>query len=230
MRYVGSKRNLAKHILFFIQHALTVFPDGKYIEPFVGGCNMIDQVKHHTRIGCDANKYLIELLKVSRSNPEKLEEVTCLSRPVYKYLRDNKDSYYEWYVGLMGFMPTFNNQWFHSFSEDLNPGKFSSSIKSLINQDLSGIKLINCDYRNIPIGKGNVIYCDPPYIIEDFYKMPFDHQEFYEWVRSASKDNIVLVSEYEMPEDFTSIWQRTVKPGINPIARNKVEKLFVYKG
>ena len=229
MRYVGTKRKLAKGILPFIEKALETLPNAKYIEPFVGGCNMIDQVKHHTRIGCDANKYLIELYKMARTNPEKLLEVECLSRPGYKYLRSNKEPYYEWYVGLMGFMPTFNNQWFHSFSEDLHPGKFSASIRSLIKQDLSGIKLINCDYQSIPVGKGNVIYCDPPYIIEDFYKMPFNHVEFYDWVRDASRDNIVLISEYEMPNDFTCIWQKVVKPGINSIARNKVEKLFIHK-
>src|ERR1035437_4599231 len=94
MRYVGSKRNLAKHILPFIEQALKVFPKGKYIEPFVGGCNMIDKVKHHTLIGCDANKYMIELYKMARTNPEKLLEVECLTRSGYKYLRSNKEPYY----------------------------------------------------------------------------------------------------------------------------------------
>lgn len=229
MRYVGSKRNLAKHILPFIEQALKVFPKGKYIEPFVGGCNMIDKVNHHTLIGCDANKYLIELLKVSQSNPEKLKEVKCLSKPGYKHLRSDKESYFEWYVGLMGFMPTFNNQWFESYSEDKNHGNFASSVRSLINQDLSNVNLVNCDYQKIPAGKGNVIYCDPPYKIHDYYKMPFNHGEFYEWVRNTSKDNIVLVSEYEMPSDFTCIWQKVVKPGINPKACKKLEKLFIYK-
>ena len=229
MRYVGTKRKLAKGILPYIQKALAALPNAKYIEPFVGGCNMIDQVKHHTRIGCDANPHLIALLKTAQSNPEKLLEVECLSRSAYKYLKSNKEPYLDWYVGLMGFMPTFNNQWFHSFHEDLKPGRFSASIRSLINQDLSGIKLINCDYQKIPIEKRNVIYCDIPYRIEDYYKMLFNHDEFYEWARFASKDNIVLISEYEMPEDFTCIWQKVVKPRINAIARNKVEKLFIYK-
>ena len=230
MRYVGTKREIGKGILPYIEKALAALPNAKYIEPFVGGCNMIDQVKHHTRIGCDANKHLIELLKVSRSNPEKLLEVECLSRQAYKYIKSNKEPYYDWYVGLMGFMPTFNNQWFHSFHEDLKPGRFSASIRTLIKQDLNGIKLINCDYKKIPVGKGNVFYCDPPYIIEDYYKMDFIHEEFYDWVRVTSEHNIVLVSEYWMPEDFTSIWQKVVKPGINATARNKVEKLFIYKG
>lgn len=33
-----------------------------YIEPFVGGANMIDKIKHANRIGTDIHKYLIAVL------------------------------------------------------------------------------------------------------------------------------------------------------------------------
>ena len=54
MRYVGSKRKLAKDKL--------PFPNGKLIEPFVGGCNFIDKVNHPNRIGCAGYNFLIALL------------------------------------------------------------------------------------------------------------------------------------------------------------------------
>ena len=229
MRYVGSKRRLAKEILPFINKALRVYPMGKYIEPFAGGFNVIDKVRHHTRIGCDANKCLIELLHTAKNNPDKIRDTASVSRANYKYIRDSQDLFQEWYVGLMGLMPTYSNKWMHSFYDDLNPGAFSGSVKCLLKQNLSGIKLKNCDYQQIPVGKGNVFYCDPPYKIWDYYDMPFNHDEFYEWVRLTSRDNIVLVSEYEMPSDFTCIWQKVVRPGINSKARFQVEKLFIYK-
>ena len=34
-----------------------------YVEPFVGGANVIDKVKCHERFGFDKNKYLIALLE-----------------------------------------------------------------------------------------------------------------------------------------------------------------------
>ena len=229
MRYVGSKAKLSKEIMPFINKALKVFPNGMYIEPFVGGCNMIDKVKHHTRIGCDANKYLIELLKLAQSDPGKIIESECFSRQAYKYIKSNTNLFHEWYVGLIGIMPTYNNQWYHSFYNDIDSSRFPNSKKCLLNQDLNGIQLVNCDYKHIPIGTGNVIYCDPPYKIEDYYKIPFEHEEFYEWVREISRNNIVFVSEYVMPSDFTCIWQKIIKPGINSTSRHKIEKLFIYK-
>lgn len=60
MKYMGSKRRIAKHILPII------LKDRKeeqwYVEPFVGGANIIDKVVGN-RIGADCNGYLIALLK-----------------------------------------------------------------------------------------------------------------------------------------------------------------------
>ena len=78
MRYVGSKRRLAKKLLPIIQQGLKVYPKGMYIEPFVGGANMITEVKHHTRIGYDANKYLIALLKEAQQNPDSIKQAKML--------------------------------------------------------------------------------------------------------------------------------------------------------
>lgn len=46
-----------------------------------------------------------------------------------------------------------------------------------------------------------------------------------------SKDNIVLVSEYWMPDDFECIWSKTLKCTLDKNSRtDKVEKLFKWKG
>jgi DNA adenine methylase len=41
-----------------------------WVEPFVGGANMIDKVEGK-RIGADLNEYLIEALILIRDNPKK---------------------------------------------------------------------------------------------------------------------------------------------------------------
>ena len=35
----------------------------------------------------------------------------------------------------------------------------------------------------------------------------FNHEEFWEWCREQSRDNIVLISEQVAPDDFRVIWE-----------------------
>lgn len=62
MKYVGSKNRISKDLLqIFLKH---LKPAQTYIEPFVGGCNMIDKIpSSFKRIGNDSNYYLIQLFK-----------------------------------------------------------------------------------------------------------------------------------------------------------------------
>ena len=56
MKYMGSKNRIAKHLLPII---LKDRKEGQwFVEPFVGGANMIDKVTGN-RIGADLNRYLI---------------------------------------------------------------------------------------------------------------------------------------------------------------------------
>ena len=65
MRYVGSKNKLSKDLAPIIQSYITESTTG-YLEPFVGGANMIDKIKCQVRIGCDIHKQLIALLKYAQ--------------------------------------------------------------------------------------------------------------------------------------------------------------------
>ena len=64
MKYMGSKNRIAKDILPIIFRNHT--PEQFYVEPFVGGCNLIDKV-NCKRIGNDAHYYLIEMYKAFQS-------------------------------------------------------------------------------------------------------------------------------------------------------------------
>ena len=50
-----------------------------------------------------------------------------------------------------------------------------------------------------------------------------------------SKDNIVLCSEYWMPDDFICIWQKETKVlidsnrSLNEDKNKRIEKLYIYK-
>lgn len=63
MKYLGSKNRLSKELAPIIQRYIDESGFNKYLEPFVGGANMIDKIKCEYRFGGDNHKYLIALLK-----------------------------------------------------------------------------------------------------------------------------------------------------------------------
>ena len=65
MKYVGSKNRLAKELTPIIQSYITDDTKG-YLEPFVGGANMIDKISCNNKFGCDIHEELIELLKYKK--------------------------------------------------------------------------------------------------------------------------------------------------------------------
>lgn len=71
MNYVGSKNRISKELKPIIESYLTD-ETVAYIEPFVGGANMIDKIDFHTKIGSDIHEELIELLKYARDYSDKL--------------------------------------------------------------------------------------------------------------------------------------------------------------
>lgn len=57
MVYMGSKRRVAKYIVPIIQEYIDCGYD-TYIEPMVGGGNIIEHIQCKNRIGYDINPYL----------------------------------------------------------------------------------------------------------------------------------------------------------------------------
>ena len=98
MRYQGSKSRLARYIIPIIQSYITPETRG-YLEPFVGGANVIDKITHHNKIGSDVHYYLIELLKKIKENPDELP--TFISEMEYMQVRRYMDVYPAWYESLV---------------------------------------------------------------------------------------------------------------------------------
>ena len=55
MQYMGSKARFAKEIVLALQKCINGNNVQLYIEPFVGGANIIDKIKCKERIGTDIN-------------------------------------------------------------------------------------------------------------------------------------------------------------------------------
>ena len=63
MKYMGSKSRISKYIIPIIQQRIKDYNIKTYIEPFCGGCNIIDKIQCDTKIASDNHKYLIEMFK-----------------------------------------------------------------------------------------------------------------------------------------------------------------------
>lgn len=179
------------------------------------------------------------MLKQAQKDTSVFPETITLEE--YKNVKDNKQKYPDWYIGLVGFCASFGGKFFNGYGQDSKGNRNipNERIRNLIKQspNLKDIQFTCCDFRNIkPTIKNFVIYCDIPYKNSTKYKVDdFPYDEFYDWCRQMAKNNIVLVSEYNMPDDFDCIWSKQVytslnnNRGINNNKNSRVEKLFIYK-
>ena len=203
MWYLGSKNRIAKDLVPIIQSYINKDTKG-YLEPFVGGANVIDKIKHPNKIGCDIHKELIALLNKAKDDVENIPDI--ITEQEYITVKNNKLSYEDWYVGLVGFCATFGAKYFEGYcrskKEKYKGEKTTKAIKNLKKQssNLKGIKLIHTSFLDLPKDKikNYVIYCDIPYKRATKYVTKnFPYEEFYQWAIEMSEHNTVLISEYD---------------------------------
>ena len=238
MKYMGSKNRIAKHILPII------LKDRKenqyYVEPFVGGANIIDKVDG-LRIGNDANKYLIAMWKGLQENLERPytidKELYSLARTAYN--SNDNTTLTDFLIGWIGWMASYNGRFFDGGYSGHSVGKrdyISEQIKNTEAQldKIKDITFIHSDYSKLEIPNNSKIYCDIPYEDTKQYSSSknFNHNNFWNWAREKSQDgHEVFISEYNAPDDFECIWQMEVTNSMNTTKTYKpTERLFTYRG
>lgn len=243
MKYIGSKAKIAKDIVPIIQEYIDNYGIKRYIEPFVGGFNVIDKIKCERRDASDIDKLVISLVDECKYNSKLLDELPNLPTKEHYYdVRDSK-KYANWYKGAILLFASYNSRVYggcygaFAKTKDGTIRNYFQEAKRNFEKQLPLLKDINIYHKdyfewNMWIG-GCLYYCDIPYKNGIGYSTDFDYERFYSWCEEQTKyGNIVLVSEYEMPEDrFDCIWQKQVKTHQNN--RNKlerIEKLFICKG
>lgn len=235
MKYMGSKARIAKEILPII------LKDRKlnqwYIEPFVGGANIIDKVDGN-KIGIDSNLYLIEMWKALQGdwNPPK-----TISKEKYNEIRDNKDRFDKHLVGYVGFNCSYSGKWFGGYA-----GKTNTKIGTIRDYQLEAFNniqtqraklknvLFYCDsYLNCTFPPNSILYLDPPYRGTTNYKDQFNHENFYTWCHAQKQlGHTLFISEYAMPNEFTCVWSKEIKSSLSSNgkvggSKNSTEKLFI---
>lgn len=240
MKYMGSKSRIKKHIVPILQNLIDENGIDTYIEPFVGGANVIDDIQCQNRIGGDLHDKLIALLEYVQDGGELPLEVP---KSLYDDVRSNKDTnkYEDWYVGAIGFLASYNGRYFDGgyaktiiSKTGVERNYYDEAKRNLEYQSskLNGIQFLNCYYTSFSDVKGALIYCDIPYKDTKQYSTSknFNHDEFWGWVRDMSENNIVVVSELQAPVDFECIWEHPVtRTQDNRKREISVEKMFILK-
>lgn len=201
---------------------------------------MIDKIKCERRIGNDVHKELIAMWRKLQSGWNPPSHIT---EEEYNNVKNNRSEYPDYYVGYVGFHSTFGAKYFGGYargfkSDGITPRDesneaYRNTMKQLPN--IIDVEFICGDYRNIDI-KDAFIYCDPPYANTTKYSTgEFDYNSFWNWCRAMSKQNTVIISEYNAPNDFECIWSKenlanfNCNRGDDTKKKIRVEKLFTYK-
>lgn len=240
MAYGGGKGRIGKQIAKVIQDYIddNEYDSKGYFEPFCGMLGVAHNMNSENFkkiILSDINKDIVLMWKALKRNwkPPK----NCTKELHTKMKNTKRHSALRGYVGVgcsysgiffAGYRPIYKDQkYLDIFKRKID------KIKPFIKQ--KNVKFLDGDYKKVykkikP--KGYVIYCDPPYLNNNFkteFFDNFDHDEFWETMRKWSKHNLVFISEYKAPKDFKAIWKKDIKMVHSGNTRKKTEKLFVYK-
>lgn len=244
MTYQGSKARLVKYIAPILQKCIDDNNVEQYVEPFVGGANMIVNIRCKRRIGSDINEELIAFLRYMQDNPEMEIFPEDLSREHYDKVRDARkngsNEFSKFYTAGIGYFGGYNGRYFDGgwgVTSKSNPkrNRYKEKLLSARRQapKLKDIGFAYCSYDKWKGEKGCVFYLDPPYKdTKQYDNFKFDYEAFYNFCRELSKDNFVFISEYQMPADFECIWSKEVsvnQSAIRTEGLKRVEKLFVVK-
>lgn len=243
--YAGGKAKIgseiAEAIIAIEHHYDTMIPDWrrtKYIiEPFAGYLNISIHFAKQGRkiISNDINNDIIQLWKYLQSG--NVLPSRPISKKYYDSLKDGEGA--AWERGFYSVACAYSGIPFAGYriqSSTTGQNFFKNTRSQIMDMSpyLSQYKFRSGDYSKLDsiVSKGGyTIYCDPPYKDNmfrcDFFN-DFDHDRFWDTIRMWSSNNIVIVSEYTAPKDFTCVWEKDVTSVFSSKTKKQSEKLFVY--
>lgn len=238
MVYQGSKNRLAKFLVPIIQKYIDDNNIKTYIEPMCGSCSIIEKIQCDNRIAADVNDELITLLQYAKSDTNLSIAPEDCSFEHYADVRKNRklgtNKYSKEYTALIGYCASYGGRYFDGGYARDNTGRnmYKERIINL-KEDCELLQDINIrcnDYKDFADYKNCLFYFDPPYKnTKQYSKQSIDYDSFYDFLRKLSENNIVLVSEYNMPNDFKCIWQKerkVLQKSDRVTGEKAVEKLF----
>ena len=201
-----------------------------WVEPFVGGANMIDKVEGN-RMGNDSNEFLIALLIAMRDG---YIPPTDISKELYYAIKSRPADYPKELVGFVGFLCSFGGKWFGGYAFNKKGNNYAErGSRCIVKQakNLDGVVFKFGSYLELEIPENSLIYCDPPYADTCKYKDDFNHDIFWNWCRTqAKRGHTIFISEYSAPNDFVCVKEIQHKTILDKNSQYpRIEKLFRYE-
>lgn len=203
MRYVGGKGQLGSKIAVVLNRELPAV-GGRYLEPFVGGANILHRLEGVTSATCaDLHPGVIALYRAVLGGWMPPEHI---SESEYRFLRVNKDN--GPLCTFAAFASSFGGIEWTAYSRQAgrNPtGEGRRAIlKKILGKNSDVVEYIETSYYCHWPTKPTLIYCDPPYRGIDLYSTTdFDNDGFERWCETMHHlGHIVFVSEYSAPRSW----------------------------
>ena len=202
--------------------------DMPYFEPFVGMGGVLQHVainQSRDILACDLEKcipeFWNEIKKGWKPSPITKEEYISIKK------ENKEDAEYAFAAFGCSFR---GSKWTYFYNDCMNRAIKRITKKDYVNVMKDVTFLDHKSYiEHDP--SGMLIYCDPPYLNSAFDKrrtnlINFDHNLFWDTMRSWSLKNTVIVSERNSPNDFKSIFSLNRPNGFNSDVIT--EHLFVF--
>lgn len=235
--YSGGKSKIGKiisnFIIQFLNNSNIDFSNRTYLEPFCGCLGVMRHISGFNNL--IANDFNPNIILMWRKIQQGWTLPNEIGKDEFKSIQETKSaengfySITSSYSGIIGggfrTNHTLKNgkkiNFFQRSKNDIQ--KIGVFIKE------SNIEFLNQDYSDFN-PENMVIYCDPPYKDNKFrvpYFNDFDSVQFWELMRKWSSNNIVFISEYEAPSDFTCVWEMPMKTTFGKKSKNRNEKIFM---
>ncbi len=226
MKYLGGKEKISKELSAFLESIR--LPNQRYVEPFVGGCSVFSKMQGE-KVAGDVHPDLIAMYQALQQGwipPD------AVSEEQYKKLKASTTT--SALRGFVGFCCSFGGKWFGGYAREGARNFALNGKNSLLKivGSIVDVEFVQGDYQMFSGELGSLIYCDIPYKGTTTYKTaPFEYEKFYAWVREMSESNTVVVSEYNMPDDFEVVWEieRNLELKTNDKNKKRIERLFQIK-
>ena len=257
MIFQGSKANQAESIVPKLQKIIDENNLSYYIEPFVGGANVIDKIHCEFKIGSDKNAPLIALHQKAQKDFKNIpehgtSELWYRAKDAYRaalgdpyIIQNNPDAPELWEIGAIAFLGSFNHGGFSrgyakpEGERDPYNEAYRNLEKQAKKEEYKEITFVwEPNYSTLYLPEKELdkclIYCDPPYEGTKPYgyafETKFDYKEYWNWVRQLSKKTYVICSEQNFPSDFNILWEKEVNRTMSTSNKFKAtEKLGYYK-
>jgi site-specific DNA-adenine methylase len=227
MIWLGSKKQIAKEVLDLILKYRTE-KNCVFVECFCGSSSLLPYFKEgdfSQIIQADGNRDLILFYQELQDGTFEIPSKFYTKEEYRQFEKSLVSSSERFYVGnIYSYMGTF----FHAYAHPKSFGTQAIPKQQKVIQNMP-IKttFVHAYYQQFSEWTNCVFYLDPPYFKQpQRYKLPFDTDEFWEFARKLSKNNVVLISELEAPSDFEVVWEKKTKACLGT---TRYEKIFKFK-